>query len=224
MKKAITLTLVLAAALSLLTACGGGSGGSGGTGGGGNDGGNAKFSGNYKYNPPADNYYVAFKSDGGSLSFEAQIGKEYCFQATEEMVEFIDYTTGKGWMRETDGTEWYPDDYDFTDEEAYGYNSPLGAMEDGFLKYFRAYGKEDSQLSEYYVGMEKVAGINCWVFDSKGLNAITDKYWIDPANGACLKYINTESGYVYGEVTEYNLNYTAWGSNMKPPAEVMNQN
>ena len=184
-----------------------------------------KFNGTYKYNPPIDNYYIqwtdTWKYDDGNktkttTNFVAGIGKGYAFNSTEEGITYIDFTTGQGWSRLIDGSEWYPDDYDYSDtEDAGSAIGPLSAMEDFFMRYFRAFGFEEDKLAEYYVGKEKVAGVNCWVFDTKGLNAIYMKYWIDPSNGCCLKYQSAEQGDVT-EVTEYNLKYTSWTNNLKP--------
>ena len=215
---------LIAVAISLAAAsCGGGNNNSSNNSGG-NTSGSEKFNGTYKYNPPTDNYYIqwtnTWKYDGGNktkteTNFVACIGKGYSFNSTEEGITYIDFSTGKGWSRLVDGSEWFEDDYDYSDtEDASSAIGPLSAMEEYFLRYFRAFGYEDEQLTEYYVGKEKVAGVNCWMFDSKGLNAITMKYWIDPANGCCLKYQNTETGNVT-EVTEYNLNYKSWTNNLQ---------
>ena len=182
-----------------------------------------KFDGNYKYNPPTTNYHIkwtnTWKYDNGNktkteTSFAACIGKGYAANFTDESVTYIDFETGRGWSRLANETKWYEDDYDYSDTEDPSDVGPLSAMEDFFMRYFRAYGFEDSELSKHYVGNEKVAGINCWVFDTKSLNAITMKYWIDPSNGCCLKHQNTESGDVT-EVIYYDLIYTAWTDNLK---------
>ena len=57
--------------------------------------------------------------------------------------------------------------------------------------------------------------MECWVFDSKGLNTIEKKYWVDPSNGCCLKVLDKEDG-TYVAITEYNLNYTSWTDNLVP--------
>lgn len=209
MKKFLIITLVIVMAFSL-AACG--ENGDDGNSNGGSS--NTKFSGTYIYTPFTDNYYIEWTSGGGTY-FAAGVGDDFCHMPTEEMVTYINCATGEGWSRAADGTEWYQDDYDYSDMDHLSYVGVFSAMEDFFMKYFRAYGKEDSELTDYYVGMEKVAGVNCWVFDTQGLNAIEMKYWIDPSNGCCLKYQTKEDGYTV-EITEYNLNYTSWGENMKP--------
>jgi hypothetical protein len=204
-----------------MASCGGG-GGSSSTGNEGASGG-GKFNGTYKFAPPADNYYLewsyTWKRSNGELktekNFAAGIGKGYAPSFSEEGIGYIDFATGKGWMREVTGDKWYEDDYDYSDTQDDSAPGPLGTMEETFMKYFRMFGFEESKLAEYYVGREKVAGVNCWIFDSQGLNGIYMKFWIDPSNGCCLKWVATESGDVT-EVTEYNLNYKTWTNNLKP--------
>lgn len=228
MRKFLSLVFVLILAFSLTSCSGGGgapvsTGGSTGasqqqsTGGTPTPQGGGELNGTYHYAPVTDHFYIEWTS-GEHTYFAAGIGDEFVYTPLENMVTYIDYTTGFGWSREIDGTQWYEDDYDYQDGEQRDMVGTLSAMEDYFLPYFRAYGFEDEELSEHFVGTEKVAGIDCWVFDTKQLNAIEMKFWIDPANGCCLKYQSTEGG-VPGhtvETTVYNLNYTSWGENMKP--------
>jgi hypothetical protein len=173
---------------------------------------------NYKYNPPTDNYYIKYEDNTQSDFYEdgtvARIGDGYTYgNFAETELGHFSVSSGKCWL-------YYYDDYesvyrwteaeDTEDSNGKVTIGPLSAMEDFFMTQFRLFGKSDSQLSEFYIGNEKIAGVDCWVFDTIGY-----KYWIDPSNGCCLKYENTETGSTT-TVTEYNLNYTEWTGNLKP--------
>ena len=61
-------------------------------------------------------------------------------------------------------------------------------------------------LSQYYVGMEKVLDIDCWKFFVDFEDGSVIQYWVDPANGCTLKrQLNADKP---KEVTVYDLNYT----------------
>ncbi len=232
MKKILAI-LVATAMLLTLTACGTSddTSGSGGGGGGGNRGEKAEsFEGTYTYNPPKDNYLIKwtyYDADGSEGGFDiyARIGQGH----TEAMNDVGVYHASEN-MEKYYQRAWEGEYSDWMLCPGYGYSDWLSdhnpdepnlgscdAMEEYFMHYFRAYGfdEKEGKLNEYYVGTEKVNGIDCWVFDSKGLNTITMKYWIDPSNGCCLKYMDTEDG-DYAIVTEYNLNYTEWTDNLAP--------
>ncbi len=190
----------------------------------------AKFKGTYSYDPPKDNYYIKwthYDSDGNEGGFDiyARIGQGHTeamsdigiYHASEDMERYYE----RAWEGEYDYWMLSPG-YGYTDWLSdYDENAPrigeCDAMEESFMYYFRAYGfdEREGKLNDYYVGTETVAGVECWVFDSKGLNTITEKYWIDPSNGLCLKCMNTEDG-EYSMVTEYNLNYTEWTDDLAP--------
>lgn len=212
-KKLLALLFALVLVL-FLAACGGGDGGT--DGGGNNEGINegAAFSGTYAYNPPEDNYYIEYKEDDSAgASFFARIGDGYTYSLDDGVIGHVDLATGRGWMRSAE-YDWMQEDYTYEEGEAVSFY-PADMFEDIFMKYFRAYGFENEKLAEYFVGTEKIAGVKCWVFDSKGLNAIYMKCWVDPQTGLTLKYESTESGDTM-EVTKLNLNYTAWDEGLKP--------
>ena len=100
-------------------------------------------------------------------------------------------------------------------ENAAGHDSGLiiDSFESVFMRYFRQYDFDESRLAEYYVGTETVLGVECWVFDAKGLNAMTTKYWVDKSNGCTLKMVNGDEEMV---LTHYDLNYTEWSSDLMP--------
>ncbi len=223
MKRIVAIWITVLMVISLVS-CGIG----GGDGGGGKA---KKFDGEYVYNPPTDHYYIAWTyyeadgSGGEAKDIYARIGQGHTVAMEGYGVYHASDDTQKYYER-----AWEGEYSDWMVSPGYGYNEwksdfdeygpDLGscnAMEDYFMRYFRMYGFDDDEgkLNEYYVGTEKVCGVDCWVFDSKGLNAIYEKYWIDPSNGVCLKYMDTEDG-SYSVVTDYNLNYTEWTDNLAP--------
>lgn len=233
MKKILTFAIVLILAFSLF-ACGektpssesSGSGGSSLTSSGtsGTVGGTLDSGYKYSYNPPTDNYYIVwqdFNSDG-SVRHDPEI-----FACTQNGYSYA--TVDGVWHASIEQQKYYcraNDDGDWMIDPGYSYEDWKDDFEDGtdcnmfdeyFMYYFRAYGYDDDEgrLSDYYVGTEKLDGIDCMVFDSKGLNAIYGKFWVDPANGCCIKYLDTESG-EYSVATTYNLSYTAWTDNLAP--------
>ena len=111
--------------------------------------------------------------------------------------------------------DWKSDRDEFGDD--YGSCDAFGDPGNGFMRYLKAYGfdEDEGMLAEHFAGTEKVASVECWVFDSKGLNTIEKKYWVDPSNGCCLKVLDKEDG-TYVAITEYNLNYTSWTDNLVP--------
>lgn len=180
-----------------------------------------KFSGNYEYKPPTNNYYVEAKDikDEKEITITARIDKqftllekdsddyEYMYHANEENKKIYTKYEGKWYI---DSNSSY-DEYEENEEVI----EPFNAMEEYFMRYFRAYGYENEKLEEYYVGNEKVAEVDCWVFDSKGLNAVYMKFWVNPSNGTVLKYLNTESE-TGKEVTKMDLNYKKWTDDLAP--------
>lgn len=173
------------------------------------------FTGNYVYNPPKDNFYIETES-----AIMAKVGNQYTYYEKSDDEYSLNYHINDEYEKVYTFYEgnWYIDsnlayeEYKDIDEDLY----PLSAMEDYFMKYFRAYGFEDEKLVEYYVGNEVVAGVDCWVFDTKGLNAIYMKYWIDPSNGVTLKYNDYEDGDDIVEVIKYDLNYKKMDANLVP--------
>jgi len=201
-KKIFGIFLVLGLIVSLV-GCGGGTSSA------------PKFTGNYSFNPPTDNFYV--ETEG---SITAKVGSQYTYyeksddeyslnyHINDDYEEVYTFYEGK-WYHDSNLTyEEYKEDY----LDVY----PFSAMEDYFMKYFRAFGFDEEKLTEYYVGNEKVAGVDCWVFDSKGLNAVYMKFWIDPSNGVTLKYHDYDEDDEPYEVIKYDLNYTKMDEKLVP--------
>ena len=234
MKKLFALLLVLIMPLAL-AACGGKEGtGSGGASKSGGKTPSPKFSGAYQYNPPKDTYFIKWQDfdaagkEDGNADIYARIGGGCSYAEEGTSVYHASDEQQKYYERAWEGeySDWMVSpgygygDWKSDREESGDDLGSCDAFEYYFMRYFRAYGfdEDEGKLAEYYVGTEKVAGVNCWVFDSKGLNAIYLKFWVDPSNGCCLKYMDTETGGSgeYSMVTEYNLNYTAWTDNLAP--------
>lgn len=180
----------------------------------GSDGKAPKFSGNYVYNLPTDNYYV--ETEG---YIKAKVGNKYTYREKGDNAWNYHINSDYENIYVYYQGEWVIDsNYAYSEyKDSYLEIYPLSAMEDYFMRYFRQYGFEDEKLEEYYVGNEKVAGVDCWIFDTKGLNAIYMKYWVDPSNGATLKMVDYSDGTeeVY-EVIKYDINYKEMDSNLYP--------
>jgi len=179
----------------------------------------------YRYAPPEDNYYITYddvSADGEVKShLFARIGRQYMMSYIDSSYgfAFVDFGEEVSYNRLPDGP-WVddPEGQGLGMEGEWSSDAPLplSAMEKFFMETFYALGGDVSRLSEYYIGNETLypapyesTGIDCWVFDIRGFNGNYLKFWIDPSNGCCLKYEDTEDG-DYTIVTEYNLNYTAW--------------
>ena len=177
----------------------------------------------YRYAPPEDYYYIAFEHlyEDGDVDSEvfARIGRQYMYSYdTTYSFSFVDFGTENSYDREPDGPWMHDPEGRGLDMEGDWSKPPLplSAMEEYFMDTFYALGGDVSRLAEYYIGNETLypapyesTGIACWVFDIRGFNGNYLKFWIDPSNGCCLKYEDTEDGDCT-IVTEYNLNYTAW--------------
>lgn len=76
-------------------------------------------------------------------------------------------------------------------------------FENTFMKVFRQYGKSNKDLAKHFVGYDYCCGVRCWVFEGRGLNTINYTFWVDPANGMCLRCIYNEDELF--EVTKYDM-------------------
>lgn len=186
----------------------------------------------YAYTPPMDNYYLRYEDkSSGDVEACGRIGEVYAesyscsafsynhYYSDETKMMYEYDPSAQSWKTYMDGPHDAMRVYDeFLEEKAEnaaGHDSGLiiDSFESVFMRYFRQYGFDESRLTEYYVGTETVLGVECWVFDAKGLNAISTKYWVDKSNGCTLKMVNGDEEMV---LTHYDLNYTEWSSDLMP--------
>lgn len=155
------------------------------------------FTGTYKFNPPTDNFFITI-NDLGTKRNETymRIGDNEAYNDGLGIDRFWNVKTGKNWYYRPDAQGWTDDvDWEF---EAFGESFPI-------INSF-ATEVEKNNLSNYYVGMEKVLDINCWHFFVDIEDNLVIQYWVDPSNGCTLKrQMNADPAKV---VTVYDLNYT----------------
>lgn len=186
---------------------------------------------NYAYNPPTDNYYLCAEySDTDTVWAVGRIGNifaEYYDSSDRSYRVYYDDESQMGYEYDVAEQHWQMYMNDAGDAK-YSYNMFLETKEDGeldptplissfeggFMSLFRQYGLDESKLAQYYVGTETFLGVECWVFDGKGLNSNESKYWVDPSNGCTLKVVD-EDGCI-SQLTQYDLNYTEWSSDLMP--------
>lgn len=174
------------------------------------------WKGPYVYNPPQTEFYIEYVDlDSGEICKTGNInhtqvdirGEQYDVTRSG-----VGYHSELQYLPEVTGS--HDDDYSGEPEDA-----PLGygCHEIELFKHMKAEYAElfQKKLSELYVGMEEVSGVNCWVFDTKGTLATYLKLWIDPANGCCLKCVDKENGSGH-EVKVYNLHYHTWTKDLMP--------
>ncbi len=74
-------------------------------------------------------------------------------------------------------------------------------------------------IAKYYVGMETVCYRECYVYEiADDGYGVYKKFWVDPENGATLKYIEREGDEITYEfeVTQYNLLGPLWTNELRP--------
>ena len=157
------------------------------------------FTGIYKFNPPTDNFFITINDEGSSVKETyMKHGDDEAHNDGVGFDRFWNVKTGKNWYYCPDAQGWTDDvDWEFDPFEA---SFPI-------LNSFNEEVVNKSNLSNYYVGMEKVLGINCWHFfvDLEDEDVVI-QYWVDPANGCTLKrQMNSNPAKV---VTVYDLKYT----------------
>ena len=85
------------------------------------------------------------------------------------------------------------------------------------MQRLRQMGQDQSYLKRYYLGMETVCGVRCWVFDFRSTGVFGGYrtcWWIDPATGLVLRAAHEDgSGFI---VTRYDLDYNAWDIEIRP--------
>ena len=155
------------------------------------------FTDTYSFNPPADNFFITI-NDMGSGFNETYMkhGDDEAFNDGQGIDRFWNIKTGKNWYYKPDAQGW-TDDVDWEFE-------PLGTS----FPILNSFAKEvdKDNLSNYYVGNEKVLNINCWKFFVDFEEGFVIQYWVDPANGCTLKrQLDANPAKV---VTVYDLKYT----------------
>ena len=155
------------------------------------------FTGTYKFNPPTDNFFITI-NDLGTKRNETYMrhGDNEAYNDGLGIDRFWNIKTGKNWYYRPDAQGWTDDvDWEF---EAFGESFPI-------INSFATEVEKDN-LSNYYVGMEKVLDINCWHFFVDFEDNLVIQYWVDPSNGCTLKrQMNADPAKV---VTVYDLKYT----------------
>lgn len=154
------------------------------------------FTGTYKFNPPTDYFFITINDEGTRFNETyMKHGNDEAFNDGQGTDRFWNIKTGKNWYYRGDAQGWTDDvDWEF---EPFGESFfPINAFANEVNK---------DNLSQYYVGMEKVLDINCWKFFVDKEDGTVIQYWVDPANGCTLKrQVNTDAPRT---VTVYDLNY-----------------
>ncbi len=155
------------------------------------------FTGTFKFTPPTDNYFITI-NDLGSKANETYMkhGNDEAYNDGQGIDRFWNLKTGKNWYYRPDAQGWTTDvDWEF---------EPLGESFAPLNSFAIEVNKDN--LSNYYIGMEKVLDIDCWKFFVDFEDGAAIQYWVDPSNGCTLKrQINTSPAKV---VTVYDLKYT----------------
>lgn len=155
------------------------------------------FTATYTFNLPKDHFFITINDEGSKFNETyMKLGDNEAFNDGQGTDRFWNVKTGKNWYYRPDAQGWTDDvDWEF---EPFGENlSTLNAFNDEVNK---------DNLSDYYVGTEKVLNIDCWHFFVDFEDGTVIQYWVDPANGCTLKrQMNDNPAKV---VTVYDLQYT----------------
>lgn len=73
-------------------------------------------------------------------------------------------------------------------------------------------------IKDHYIGTETLCNVVCDIYEIKDNGfGVYKKFWIDPSNGATLKYIEKGDGRDYEfELTQYSLLGPLWNNNLRP--------
>ena len=155
------------------------------------------FTGVYKFIPPTNNYFVTINDTGSGFNETyMKHGDDEAYNDGQGVDRFWNVKTGKNWYYRPDAQGW-TDDIDWEFE-------PLGESFAPLNSFANEVDKDN--LSNYYVGMDKVLDIDCWHFFVDFPDGTIIQYWVDPSNGCTLKrQMNSDPAKV---VTVYDLNYT----------------
>ena len=155
------------------------------------------FDGTYSFSLPKDHFFITIHDEGSNFNETyMKLGDDEAYNDGQGIDRFWNVKTGKNWTYRPDAQGWTTEvDGEF---EAFGNRlGQLNAFDDEVNK---------ENLSDYYVGTEKVLDIDCWHFFVDEEDGSLIQYWVDPANGCTLKrQINAEPAKT---VTVYDLNYT----------------
>ena len=135
-----------------------------------------------------------FEAEGVETKL-VQVGNKEAFNDGLGVDRIWDIKNGENWYYRPEAQGW-TDDFRWEFE-------PLG---ESFFP-LNTFAKEvdKTNLSNYYVGMERVLDVNCWHFFVDDKDGVI-QYWVDPANGCTLKrQVNNEPA---REVVVYDLKYT----------------
>ena len=156
------------------------------------------FTSIFNFIPPKDHFFVTVTDPGNHCKETyVKVGDNEAYNDGHGGDRFWNIKTGKNWYYRPDAQGWTDDvDWEF---EAFGDSFfPLNA--------FAAEVTDKSDLSQYYIGMDKVLDVDCWVFFVEQADGSVIRYWVDPANGCTLqRQINADEPRV---VTVYDLKYT----------------
>lgn len=154
------------------------------------------FTATYSFNPPANNFFITVTDpDNHCKETFVKVGDNEAYNDGHGGDRFWNVKTGKNWYYRPDAQGWTDDvDWEF---EAFGESFfPLNAFANEVDK---------TDLSQYYIGTDKVLDIDCWVFFVDQPDGSVIRYWVDPANGCTLqRQVGTEEPRV---VTVYDLKY-----------------
>lgn len=157
---------------------------------------NQSFTSTYNFIPPKDNFFVTVTDpDHQCNETYVKVGDNEAHNDGHGGDRFWNIKTGKNWYYRPEAQGWTDDvDWEF---EAFGESFfPLNAFANEVDK---------SDLSQYYIGMDNVLDVNCWVFFVEQQDGSVIRYWVDPANGCTLqRQVNADEPRV---VTVYDLKY-----------------
>lgn len=156
-----------------------------------------EFTSSFNFIPPKDHYFVTVTNpESHSRETYVKLGDNEAYNDGQGNDRFWNIKTGKNWYYRPDAQGW-TDDVDWEFEPLGESFFPLNAFANEVDK---------SNLTQYYIGMEKVLEVNCWMFFVEQEDGSVIRYWVDPANGCTLKrQVNNDEPRV---VTVYDLNYT----------------
>ena len=163
------------------------------------------FTGSYVFAPPATDFFITINDEGSRFNETyMKHGDIEAFNDGQGLDRYWNIKNGENWYYRPEAQGWTDDvKWEF---EPFGESfAPLNAFANEVDK---------SNLSNYYVGMEKLTvggsktpfDIDCWHFFVDFEDGTIIQYWVDPANGCTLKrQVNTDAPKV---VTVYDLHYT----------------